>query len=109
MKLESVALCISSPRNMSLESPRVIITLHEFLLASTLKTGNLQFRYDYQVLKCVHFGHVHSYLFAPVNARVHGKVLSLSYHAMVIFEQFFSSKAHFPAMSFTKSRGLLKR
>ena len=77
IRLESVAFCKSSPRNMSFESQRVIITLHEFLLACTLKTGNLQFRYDCQVLKSVHFGHVHSDLFAPVNARV----LSLSYHA----------------------------
>ena len=38
-------------------------------------------------LKSVHFGHVHSQLFAPVNTSVHGKVLSLSYHAIVIFEQ----------------------
>ena len=39
-------------------------------------------------IKSVHFGHVHSQLFAPVNTDVHGKVLSLSYHAIVIFEQF---------------------
>ena len=34
-------------------------------------------------IKSVLFGHVHSLLFAPVNTRVHGKVLSLSYHAIV--------------------------
>ena len=42
---------------------------------------------------------MHFYLSAPVNTRVHGKVLSLSYHAVVIFEQlllFF--KAHFPTV-----------
>ena len=38
-------------------------------------------------IKSVHFGHVHSQLFAPVNTHVHGKVLSLSYHVIVIFEQ----------------------
>ena len=38
-------------------------------------------------LKFVHFGNVHSKLLAPVNARVHGGVLSLFYHAMAIFKQ----------------------
>ena len=35
--------------------------------------------YENTNLKSVHFG--------PVNARVHGKVFSLSYHAIVMFEQ----------------------
>ena len=35
-------------------------------------------------LKSVHPGHLHSQLFASVNTRVHGKKLSLSYHAIVI-------------------------
>ena len=38
-------------------------------------------------VKSVHFGHVHFWLFAAVNTRVRGKVLSLSYHAIAIFEQ----------------------
>ena len=38
-------------------------------------------------VKSVHFGHVHAQLFAQVNARVHEKILSLSYHAIVISEQ----------------------
>ena len=38
-------------------------------------------------VKLVHFGHVHFSLFAPVNARVKGKALSLYYHAIVVFEQ----------------------
>ena len=42
-----------------------------------------------------------------MNTRVHGKVLSLSYHAIVIFEQlFFSSKAHFPANVFHEITGI---
>ena len=36
-------------------------------------------------LKSVHLGNVHFLLFAPVSARGHGKALSLSYHAIVIF------------------------
>ena len=31
-----------------------------------------------------------------MNTQVHKKVLSLTYYAIVIFDQFFSSKAHFP-------------
>ena len=38
-------------------------------------------------LKSVHFGYVHSWLFALVKTRVHGKVLSLSYDAIVSLEQ----------------------
>ena len=30
------------------------------------------------MVKSVHFGHIHYQLFAPVNTRVHGKILSLS-------------------------------
>ena len=41
-----------------------------------------------------------------MNTRVHRKVLSLSYHTIVIFEQFFSSKAHFPANVFYEIRGI---
>ena len=40
-------------------------------------------------LKVCSFCDVHSWLFAPVNTRVHGKVLSLSYHAIVIFYHVF--------------------
>ena len=38
-------------------------------------------------VKSVHFGHVHTQLFAPVNTDVREKILSLSYHVIVIFEQ----------------------
>ena len=39
--------------------------------------------------------------FAPVSIRVHEKVVSLSYHAILIFKQLiFFSKAHFPANVF---------
>ena len=38
-------------------------------------------------LKSVRFGHVHSLLFAPMNASVHGKALSLSCHATAVFEK----------------------
>ena len=41
---------------------------------------------DFKV-KSVHFGHVQSQLFSPVNTRVHGKLLSSSYDAIIIFEQ----------------------
>ena len=42
-----------------------------------------------------------------MNTRVHGKVISLSYHAIVIFEQrIFSSKAHFPANVFYEITGI---
>ena len=59
-------------------------------------------------VKSVHFGHVHSQFFAQVNARVHGKMLFLSYHVIVIFEQLTrSSEAHFPLNIFHKSLGLL--
>ena len=48
------------------------------------------------VLKSVHFGNVHSKFFAPMSTRMHGKVLSLPYHARVIFEQLIVfSKANF--------------
>ena len=71
---------------------------------TTTQNQNIEKRHAlYLILKSVHFGHAHSQLFAPVNTRVHEKVLSLSYHAIVIFEQlneFFSSKAHFPANVF---------
>ena len=43
------------------------------------------------ILKPVHFGHVHSWLFSPVNARVHEKAISLSYHAIAVFEQLIPS------------------
>ena len=36
---------------------------------------NLQ---EVNIVKSVHFGHLHSYLFAPVNARVHRIALCLS-------------------------------
>ena len=39
------------------------------------------------VIKSVHFGHVLSLLFAPVNARVQVKALYLSYQAIAILEQ----------------------
>ena len=39
------------------------------------------------VVKSIHFAHVHSYLFASVNTRVHEKVLSVSNYGIVIFEQ----------------------
>ena len=39
------------------------------------------------MVKSIHFGHVHSDLCAPVNARVHGKALCLSYYATEVFEQ----------------------
>ena len=41
-----------------------------------------------------------------MNTSVHGKVLSLSYHAIVVFEQFFFSKAHFPANVFHEITGI---
>ena len=50
---------------------------------------------------------MHSYLSAPVNTRVHGKVLFLSYHAIVILEQlilFF--KGSFPANIFHEITGI---
>ena len=50
-------------------------------------TFRVNFCFQKIVLKSVHFGHVHSQLFAPLNARLHGKSLSLSYHATVMFEQ----------------------
>ena len=37
---------------------------------------------------------------------MHGKVLSLSCHAIVIFEQLFSSKAYFPANVFQEVKGI---
>ena len=59
------------------------------------------------MIKSVHFGHVYSQLFAPVNTRMHRKVLSLSYQAIVIFEQLIrSSKAHFPANVFHQITGI---
>ena len=61
-------------------------------------------------VKSVHFGHVHSQLFAQVNTRVQEKVLSLSYHAIVIFEQLILfQRLIFPLMYFTKLLGLLIR
>ena len=39
------------------------------------------------LLKSVHSGHEHSWLFVPVNTRVYEKVLSLSSQAIEIFEQ----------------------
>ena len=43
-----------------------------------------------------------------MNTRVHGNVLSLSYHAIAIFEQlfFFSSKAQFPTSVFHEITGI---
>ena len=41
-----------------------------------------------------------------MNTHVHEKVLSLSYHAIVIIEQFFSSKAHFLANVFHEITGI---
>ena len=42
-----------------------------------------------------------------MNTRVHEKVLSLSYHAMVIFEQLIIfSKAYFPANVFHEITGI---
>ena len=42
-----------------------------------------------------------------MNTRVHRKVLSLSHHAIVIFEQLIlSSKAHFPANVFYVITGI---
>ena len=52
-----------------------------------LLLGRLKYDIQKSQVKSVHFGHVHSKLFAPVNTHVHGKTLSLSYHAIVIFEQ----------------------
>ena len=55
---------------------------------------------------------MHSYLFAPANTRVHGKVLPLSHHVIVIFERFLSnkiffSKGHFPANVFHEITGII--
>ena len=49
--------------------------------------------------------------FAPLDPRVHGKAFSLSYHAIVIFEQLilFFNRLIFPLMYFTKSWGLVMR
>ena len=43
-----------------------------------------------KLLKTVHFGHVHSLLFAPVNALLYVKALSLSFWVKIIFEQLMS-------------------
>ena len=57
------------------------------VLYEVMKFCNLgdQSQFESSNLKYVHFGHVHSQLVTSVNTRVHGKVLSLSYHAIVIF------------------------
>ena len=64
------------------EIPRVarwiISYMFEILVINALRTATFK--------KSVHFGYVHSWLFAPVNTRVQRKILSLSYHGIVVFE-----------------------
>ena len=57
-------------------------------------------------VKSIHFGHVHSQLFAPVNTRVQWKVLALSYYAIVIFEQLIiCSKGLFSRQCISQNHG----
>ena len=54
------------------------------------------------MVKSVHFCHVHSQFFDPVNAGVYTKVVSLPYQAKIIFEELISffNIVQFPADAF---------
>ena len=59
------------------------------------------------LVKSVHFGRVHSQLFATVNINGYGERVSLFYHAVVILEEFKTPFIKGPLMHFIESHQLL--